>query len=257
MTSLRRRQKGLENLRLANVRDYIITEDEPELSPRTTRPPFTRLVPRRLNDDTYEDIMNSFGRFTWDNPNGEAVNLWTYRKFSRAVEIPTREAIVPWVDWLVIQLGWEREWILENLMAAKKEIMRRFKSGTTKRSSVIRPLTEVFDIASSDDEPTEVDRDEMRGGAVARLGFRRGETPNEKPPHHRGRLRKRETPARPISTLGIRGKKDVGEKRSTSAMRKLASVRPGSALGFREVKAFGGKIMRKALTNPWQRREKE
>src|SRR5262245_55176261 len=130
--TLRHRPKAFENLRGASLQDYTITEDEPELSPRTTTTPSTttaRLVQRRIHDDTAEDIVWSFGKFTWIAWKVDGVLLCEYRQFTRAMTVATRAAMEPLADWVEGQLGWERRWILENPVAAKREVVRRFERG--------------------------------------------------------------------------------------------------------------------------------
>src|SRR5216110_3457889 len=121
---LRRRSKAVENLRLANVRDYIITEDDSELSPFTMHPVKSgHLIPRRVNEDTYDDIMTSFKKFKWQQPKIDGIVLCDYRRFMNAMTVPKIQAIKPWVEWAERQLGWEKEWISENPVAAKREMM--------------------------------------------------------------------------------------------------------------------------------------
>jgi hypothetical protein len=127
--TLRRRNKGIENLRLANICDYIISEDEGEHSPFTLLPqnPCGRLVPRRVHADTKADITASFQKFSWQRAKVDGLVLCEYRRFLDAMVIPTTEAMGPWVEFVERHLGWEAVWILENPVAAKREMVRKFE----------------------------------------------------------------------------------------------------------------------------------
>ena len=56
--------------------------------------------------------------------------------------LPTAKAIEPWVGWVEAHLGWERKWILENPVACKREIVRRFE-GEEKLDEVDRHFVRI------------------------------------------------------------------------------------------------------------------
>lgn len=248
--TLRRRSKGVENLRLGNLKDYIITEDEPELSPCTTRQGNTRLVPRRINEDTYEGIMASFQKFSWERPKIDGTVLNDYRRFVNAMDLPTREAIEPWVDWVEIHLGWERRWILENPIATKKEVMRRFEGDGEEDVYIERRTVE-----------RQTSLEVLRRGAVSRMGFRNNESDNRCKSVLGFGTTDRELTTRPKTQLGFRRDEEETQDSSSSSgwrfIKRKTPSRPISALGFREVKNIGRQfsmLKKKALTNPWQKR---
>jgi hypothetical protein len=267
--TLRPRPKGIENLRLANLRDYIITEDEGEVSPRTTHPARrTRALPRRinLNDDTVEDIMYAFRRFTWETPKVDGRVLYNYRRFVTAMAVPTKEAIEPWVEWIEIQLGWERDWILDNPVATKREIMRRFEGEDPveheRRATGWWDEHHLFDEPYS--KPTALQQlsDDTRGGAISRIGFRDGEVEQKEASARTSlRLRRLRELDRPETRLGNHVDEDEGEKVCDDMGKGWTARqpnRPMSSLGFRELRTFKRQIAtlkKKALTNPWQRRK--
>jgi hypothetical protein len=251
--ALRRRTKAVENLRLANLQDYVITEDEPDLSPCTTRPVPSRVLPRRINDDTYEDIMRSFDRFSWQKPRIDGIVLCDYRRFTRAMVLPTTEAIEPWVGWVEAQLGWERRWILENPVACKREIVRRFE-GEEKLDSVDRHVVEILERRTADareQRREDQDFEDSRRGAMSRMGFREDE--GARRPSTAMNCHREDDPSTSRSRFA-----EEGEKRLTWRFKKpTVPMRPVSALSFREVKGLKGKfssLKKKALTNPWQRK---
>lgn len=253
--ALRRRTKAVENLRLANLQDYVITEDEPDLSPCTNRPAASRILPRRINDDTYEDIMKSFDRFSWQKPRIDGVVLCDYRRFTRAMILPTTEAIEPWVGLVEAQLGWERKWILENPVACKHEIVRRFE-GEEKLGSVERHVLEILDRRTDAREEAREDQEceDSRRGAISRMGFREHEEQTRRPSTAMDSHREDDDPPSSRS----RFVEAEGQKRLTWRSKKpFNAMRPVSALGFREVNGLKGKfssLKKKALTNPWQRK---
>lgn len=254
--ALRRRTKAVENLRLANLQDYVITEDEPDLSPCTTTGPVpSRILPRRINDDTYEDIMKSFDRFSWQKPRIHGIVLCDYRRFTRAMILPTTEAIKPWVGWVEAQLGWERRWILENPVACKREIVRRFE-GEEKLGSVDQHVLEILDRRTDAREEAREDQEyeESRRGAISRMGFREDEEVTRRPSTAMNCHREDKDPPPSRS----RFVEEEGQKRLTWRFKKpVTQMRPASALGFREMKGLKGKfssLKKKALTNPWQRK---
>lgn len=252
--ALRRRTKAVENLRLANLQDYVITEDEPDLSPCSTRPVPSRVLPRRINDDTYEDIMKSFDRFSWQKPRIDGIVLCDYRRFTRAMILPTTEAIEPWVGWVEAQLGWERRWILENPAACKREIVRRFE-GEEKLDSVDRhvEILERRTAGAREQRREDQDFEDSRRGAMSRIGFRDDEGATRRPSTAMNYHREDDDPSTSRSRFA-----EQGEKRLTWRFKKpTVPMRPVSALGFREVKGLKGKfssLKKKALTNPWQRK---
>ena len=261
--ALRRRPKAVENLRLANLQDYVITEDEPDLSPCTTRPARSRALPRRINDDTYEDIMRSFDRFSWEKPRIDGIVLCDYRRFTNAMLLPTTKAIEPWVGWVEAHLGWERKWILENPVACKREIVRRFE-GEEKLDEVDRhfvripnrrlALTQLNLGPQSLEEQESVD--DLRRGAVSRMGFRDEEELARRP--STAMSFHQDDDDRSATRSGFR--EDTRSKRSAWNFRKTPiPMRPLSALGFREgrgLKVNFSSLKKKALTNPWQRKVK-
>lgn len=249
--TLRRRSKGVENLRLANVRDYIITEDEGEHSPFTLIPPTQqgRLVPRRVNQDTEDDIAASFKTFSWQRPRVDGLVLCEYRRFLEAMSLPTKEAIVPWVEFVGVHIRWERVWILENPVAAKREMVRKFEGTPESRyPDIVRPQSALALLKEESTALGEVESKEslenVRRGAVSRIGFR-DEMPPSKPKPRSIRLRFSGTKPRiPVFS----GKnKESGEGDGTKIQR------PMSSLGFRDVKVLKT-LKKKALTNPWQRK---
>jgi hypothetical protein len=271
--TLRPCPKAIDNLRLANLRDYIISEDCPEQSPFTSHFPLpsARLVPRRVlthDDDTVDDIVTSFRKFTFARPKVDGVTLLTYRRFTFAMTVPTTEAMVPWVEWCTEQLGWEREWILENPVATKREIVRRFEGDVADDRSFLSE--EMFDEMYLWEEGRreghgtrpEWEVDEMRGGAVSRTGFR----DEEAMPSSRlgARLRKLIRAGRPSTRNEHGGWEDEMVSRPGTAMgarfKSKGSDRPTSALRLTEMgtlKRQLANLKRKALTNPWQRRKNE
>ena len=265
--TLRHKHKGVENLRLANLRDYIITEEVADVSPRTTHPTRrSRALPRRINvnDDTIDDIMASFRRFTWETPEVDGMVLCNYRRFVNAMIVPTREAIEPWVEWVEIQLGWEREWILENPVTTKREIMRRFEGDDSiDNESAAVDMWDPRRLIRDEQDPRPQHSDEHRRGALSGIGFREEEREGNRD-HTRStlRLRRFRQPDRPKTSLGHR---NVDESNATSTKvtntRKMKRPeRPSSALGFRDIGAFKRQIVslkKKALTNPWQKRKKD
>ena len=242
--NLRPRRKGVENLRLANLQDYVITEDTPDLSPRTSPPLHPRLLARRIHNDTYNDIMASFKKFTWDAPKIDGLVLCNYRRFTNAMIVPTTEAIKPWCEWVQEQLGWEKKWILENPVAAKQEVVRKFEG--EERDDV--PKLGGSSKLTGDGRAGSTEFvDEIRQGAVGRSGFRDEE----------------EQSAPPFAIINAKENNEnaihcENEDKFIMSRRKLGPLRPNSAIGFREkawkINPFSF-IKKKALTNPWQRSE--
>jgi hypothetical protein len=239
--TLRHRPKAIANLRLASLQDYILIEDEPDLSPRTTLPSQPRRLPRKVHDDTYEDITASFRRFTWHRPELER-GLDQYKRFLEDMAVPSRDAVEPWVDWVREILGWEERWILENPGIVKTEIVRRFEDGASTQGSDERVVLQKV--------PSIETVDERRHGAQSRLGFReeydsRGPSARSKtgPASHR----------QVIPSVTYREE----EMRSQGWRMRLPHVapRPLSALGFETVglRRQLSSIKRRALTNPWRR----
>jgi hypothetical protein len=232
------------------------------LSPCTTRPVRSRALPRRINDDTYEDIMKAFDRFSWEKSRIDGIVLCDYRRFTNAMLIPTTEAIEPWVGWVEAHLGWERRWILENPVACKREIVRRFE-GEEKVAGAEQQAVHLSN-RRFDERPFMSRRnledqesvDDLRRGAVSRMGFREDEGLARRPSTAMGF--RQEDDEQAISRSGFR--EDDGRKRLTRLSKKTANPsRPVSTLGFREVKGLKGKLSslkKKALTNPWQRKAK-
>lgn len=269
--TLRHKSKAIENLRLANLRDYIITEEESELSPRTIHPTHrSRAVPRRINtnDDTRDDIMTSFRRFTWETPKVDGQVLCNYRRFVDAMIIPTREAIEPWVEWAEVQLNWERQWILNNPVATKREIIRRFEGDDDPTEHIGR--VDLWDNIDELFKPEKQDlrliksREDIRRGAVSRIGFREE---NERDvfgkPKATLRLRRFRLPDRPSTRTGHGDEEQVETRPATAGGdrydRSNISERPISVLGFRDMGSLKRQIVtmkKKALTNPWQKRKK-
>lgn len=257
--ALRRRAKAVENLRLANFQDYVITEDEPDLSPCTTRPVRSRAVPRRIHDDTYEDIMKAFDRFSWEKPRIDGIVLCDYRRFTNAMVLPTTKAIEPWVGWVEAQLGWEKKWILENPVACKREIVRRFEG--EEKVDEVEHMLEIperrFPVRQAEYEQhplrDEESIDGLRRGAVSRMGFRPGEEPARRP--STAMSFRRDDEDRSSSRVGFR--EDEGTKRPTRRPKRIPiPMRPVSAMGFQEVKGLKGtlsSLRKKALTNPWRK----
>ena len=261
--TLRRRSRAVENLRLANLQNYIITEDEPDLSPCTTRPPNTRFVPRRINEDTYEEIMASFHKFRWERPKIDGIVLCDYRRFVNAMVVPTKEAIEPWVDWVELHLGWERHWILENPVATKKEVVRRFEGDREEDAYVVTGAAADREKGGwPQDIETRKSLDEVRRGAVSRMGFRDDEESEMRSKSALGfRITEREISPRAKTRLGFRRDEEAIQQSSFPFgwrfMKKKVPSRPTSALGFSEVKMLGRQfstLKKKALTNPWQKR---
>jgi hypothetical protein len=145
------------------------------------------------------------------------------------MKLPTREAVEPWLVWVQAHLGWEARWILENPVAVKREVMRRFEGDEPTRGYI----TPRRIMGEEDSQLREISSgesiDERRRGAQSRIGIREEEVAETK---------------RSSSSLGWRFKG-------------IPPSRPQSALGFSEVKMLKRhftSLKRKALTNPWQRR---
>ena len=253
--TLRRRNKGIENLRLANVRDYIITEDEGEHSPFTLLPHHHhgRLVPRRVHADTKADITASFEKFSWERPKVDGLVLCEYRRFTDALTVPTTEAMRPWVDFVERHLGWERVWILENPVSAKREMVRKFEGTVESKGQDLVHVRSVLDLREELDlrgeSPTfgetgsKQSMENMRRGAMSRIGFREDEPLKPKPRSLRFRFT-----GPPKSRIQVSSKENKENVRDT---------RPMSSLGFRDVKVFKTQIAalkKKALSNPWHRK---
>ena len=244
-----RRPKAVENLRLANLRDYIITEDDGELSPFTIKPEKSgRIIPRRVNDDSYEDVVTSFRKFKWEEPKIDGIVLCNYRRFVNAMKVPTKQAIEPWVEWVERQLGWERTWILENPVATKREVMRRFKEGDDQAAdTVILQGESVALAASSHRLETQESIDSFRKGAVSRFGFRDEITSSKL------------STSNPRSRIPLRQaiSRENEEDECSTTLSKRKPTRSTSVLGFRELRGWKGQLSslkKKALTNPWSKR---
>jgi hypothetical protein len=246
--ALRRRSKAVEDLRLANIRDCIITEDEDELSPCTTSNGNPSLIiPRRVNEDTYDDIVTSFRKFTWEPPKIDGRGLCDYRRFVNSMALPTKEAIEPWVDWLELQLGWEKAWILENPVATKREIMRRLE-GIQECDD--EPLVEIPQSRFLKVHRLEIQDSlgNLRKGAISRMSFRGLEKYSNRlcstvllrPDHSRN----------PVASS------ENGKDEESSSLLRRKVERSTSTLGFRDVKKLRGHLssLKKALTNPWMKR---
>ena len=242
-----RRPKAVENLRLANLRDYIIIEDDGELSPFTTKPETPgRIIPRRVNEDSYDDIVTSFRKFKWGEPKIDGIVLCDYRRFVNAMRVPTKQAIEPWVEWVERQLGWERTWILENPVATKREVMRRFKEGDEIVDTPILQGENVALSASSLRLETQQSVDSLRKGAVSRFEFCDEMTSSK---------RSTSTPRSRIPLRQVINRENEGHESSPMSL-KRKPARSTSALGFREMRWKGhlASLKKKALTNPWSKR---
>ena len=244
-----RRPKAVENLRLANLRDYIITEDDGKLSPFSPAPEKPgRIIPRRVNEDSSEDIVTSFRKFKWHEPKIDGIVLCNYRRFVNAMKVPTKQAIEPWVEWVERQLGWERTWILENPVATKREVMRRFKENDDRMVDMLIPQGENVALAASSHRlDTQESIDSFRKGAVSRFGFR-DEMNSSK--------RSTSTPRSRISLWQAINRENEEDETSTMMLERKPA-RSTSALGFREVRRWKGQLSslkKKALTNPWSKR---
>jgi hypothetical protein len=254
--TLRRRNKGIENLRLANVRDYIITEDEGEHSPFTVLPQAHRgrLFPRRVHADTTADITASFEKFSWQRAKVDGLVLCEYRRFMDAMMIPTTEAMRPWVEFVERHLGWEGVWILENPVAAKREMVRKFEGTAESKGldlmhakSVLDPREESPNLRESGSKES---LENMRRGAMARIGFR--DEPPSKPKPRSLRFRFSGPAKSRIPIISNENKENAqGGRREIE--------RPTSSMGFRDVKGLKTQIValkKKALSNPWHRKSK-
>lgn len=251
--TLRRRSKAIEDLRLANLQDYIITEDDGELSPCTTRSEKpSRIVPRRVNEDSYEDILTSFQKFKWEEPKIDGRVLCDYRRFVTAMTPPTKEAIKPWVEWVERQLGWERVWILENPVATKREIMRRFEGSQEHDDENIVDVPQTRFITPHRLEIQD-SLENLRKGAVSRMEFRE-EKRSAKWSSSTLSLRVTADEASGRSTIPV-ASREIGKNNESSGSLLGRNVeRSTSALGFRDVKKLRGhfsSLKKKALTNPW------
>src|SRR5947207_6239542 len=162
--------------------------------------------------------------------------------------IPTKEAIEPWVEWVERQLGWERTWILENPVATKREVMRRFKEGDDEWMTDVVPHGENMAPADSSHLlESNASLESLRKGAVSRFGFRdkiisvKGSTSN----------------LRSQSPLRQAVNRENEEDESSATLMGRKPARSTSALGFREVRRLKrhlSSLKKKALTNPWSKR---
>ena len=177
--------------------------------------------------------------------------------------VPTKEAIEPWVDWVELHLGWERHWILENPVATKKEVVRRFEGDREEDAYVVTGAAADREKGGwPQDIETRKSLDEVRRGAVSRMGFRDDEESEMRSKSALGfRITDREISPRPKTRLGFRGDEEAIQQSSFPFgwrfMKKKVPSRPTSALGFSEVKMLGRQfstLKKKALTNPWQKR---
>jgi hypothetical protein len=170
--TLRRRSKAVENLRLANFQDYIITEDDSEASPLTIRPRPALIIPAAT---TGENVSEAFKKFNWQRPKIDGIVLCDYRRFAHAMVVPTKEAVEPWVEWIEKHLGWERSWILENPAATKRAVMTQFEGEQEPNDDQehIIPWRRFLDIEGSSFRRVE-SRESIhaRKGAVSRMEFR-------------------------------------------------------------------------------------
>lgn len=254
--TLRRRDKRIENLRLANFRDYIITEDEGEHSPLTLVPQTHRgrLVPRRVNADTEADITASFDKFSWQRAKVDGLVLCEYRRFTDAMIIPTTEAIKPWVEFVERHLGWEGVWILENPVAAKREMVRKFEGTVESKGPDLVHVKSASDLREESPNLRESGSAEslenMRRGAMSRIGFR--DEPPSKPKPRSLRFRFSGPPKSRIPIFSNENKENTQSGRR-------GIERPMSSMGFRDVKSLKTHIValkKKALSNPWHRKSK-
>lgn len=246
--TLRRRSKAVEDLRLANIRDCIIAEDEDELSPCTTSPGNPGLlIPRRVNDDTYDYLVTSFQKFEWEPPKTDGRVLYDYRRFVNSMALPTKQAIEPWVDWLECQLGWEKAWILENPVATKREIMKRFEGI---QECEDEPLVEIPQSRFLNVHRLEIQDslENLRKGAVSRMSFRGLEKSSKQSSS--------KVPLRSDRSRNPAASRENGKDEESSSLLGRRLDRSTSALGFRDVKKLRGHFssLKKAMTNPWMKR---
>jgi hypothetical protein len=265
--TLRRRSKAIENLRLANIQDLTITEEDPDLcSPRTVGFVRSDLLPRRVDGDTSQDITTAFQNFTWVRPKIDGTVLYDYRRFTNDMAVPTAAAVESWVEWLQAQFGWDKEWILENPVATKREVMRRFEGREEIRDELVVVKRPNRRVGKRDLQGLEVHECEsresmerMRRGAVSRFGFRDDESEDLLLAMSHSRMSSTEFSEPLDGRKGSVASEDDGRGSPMLIKRKVATARPASALGFRQMKALRvglSSLKKKALTNPWQRRSK-
>jgi hypothetical protein len=265
--TLRRRSKAIENLRLANIHDFTITEETPDLcSPRSLGFVRSDLLPRRVDGDTSENIAAAFQNFTWVRPKIDGTVLYDYRRFTNDMVVPTAGAIEPWVGWLQAQFGWDREWIMENPVATKREVMRRFEGREERREELVVVKRPNRRLGNKDLQVLQVHEcerresmEKMRRGAVSRFGFRDDDSEDPLLSISPSRMSRTDLSEPLEGRKGSVASDDDGRDSPILIRRKVMTARPASALGFRQMKALKvgfSSLKKKALTNPWQRRSK-
>jgi hypothetical protein len=146
-------------------------------------------------------------------------------------------------QWVEQQLGWERTWILENPVAAKREMMRRFKEDDDQIVDMLIPQENAAPAASFHRLETQELIDSLRNGAVSRFGFR-------------DRMTSSKRSALQIPMWQAINREDE-EDESSIMLLERKSTRSTSAMGFRETRRWKGhfsSLKKKALTNPWLKR---
>jgi len=266
--TLRRRSKAIENLRLASIRDFTINEEEPDLcSPRTLGFVRSDLLPLRIDGESREDIANAFQNFTWTRSAIDGTVLYEYRCFTNDMMVPTATAVEPWVGWLEAQFGWDRKWILENPVATKREVIRRFEGREERRGAelvvVKRPNRRLADREFQACQVHECQSQEsierMRRGAVSRFGFRDDESEDAGLSMSLSRAPDIDISEQLEARKSPVASDEDGKRSPMLVRRKVVTARPASALGFRQMNALRvglSSLKKKALTNPWQRRSK-
>src|SRR5271170_5466701 len=260
--TLRRRSKAIENLRLANIHDFTIAEETPDLcSPRTLGFVRSDLLPRRVDGDTSENIAAAFQNFTWVRPKIDGTVLYDYRRFTNDMTVPTARAIEPWVGWLQAQFGWDREWILENPVATKREVMRRFEGTDERRDELVvvkRPNRRLgnrdLQVVQVHECESRESMERMRRGAVSRFGFRDDESEDPLLSLSYSRMSNTDLSDPSDGRQGSVASADDSRDSPTLIRRKVVTARPASAMGFRHMKALRvglSSLKKKALTNPW------
>ena len=265
--TLRRRSKAIENLRLANIRDLAIPEDDSDLcSPCSLGFVRSDLLPGRVDGENTENIAIAFKNFAWIRPKIDGTVLYDYRRFTNDMKVPTATTIEPWVEWLQTQFGWDRKWMLENPVATKREVMRRFEVSEERKKKFVvvkRPNRCVenrnFEVWQVQGRDSQESMERLRGGAVSRFGFRDEES-DEMLVSKSKREASKADQSEPLDLSPTSIQSDEDDRVSAILVtRKVTTARAASASGFRQMKALRvglSSLKKKALTNPWQTRQR-